>query len=110
MCRLVLEVVPRVTVDEVGLRDSNTSEVYSENQRIIQRMSLQQEIAERVSQLPYSQQEQVLRFVSELRAAAPIGEKGSDLAAFQGRLDPVSAQEMREAIDRDCGQIELGQW
>jgi len=73
-------------------------------------MSLQQEIAEQVSQLPPSKQEQVLRFVSELRATAPIGEKGSDLAAFKGRLDPVSAQEMREAIDMDSGQIDLGQW
>lgn len=67
-------------------------------------MRLEQEIAEPVSQLPRSKQEQVLRFVSELGGQAPIGEKGSDLAAFQGRLDPVSAQEMRDAIEKDCGQ------
>ena len=73
-------------------------------------MSLQQEIAEQVSQLPRSKQEQVLRFVAELTAKRPIGEKGSNLAAFAGTLDPVSAKQMQEAIDQDCGQIDLDQW
>ena len=84
--------------------------VYSENERSLPKMSLQQEIAEQVSLLPRSKQEQVLRFVAELTAKRPIGEKGSDFAAFTGRLDPVSAREMREAIEKDCGQIDLDQW
>ena len=73
-------------------------------------MNLQQEIAEHVKKLPLSKQEEVLRFVSELRGQALIGEKGSALAAFAGRLDPVSAKQMQEAIDKDCGQIDLDQW
>jgi hypothetical protein len=84
--------------------------VYSGSERTLPTMSLQQEIAEQVSQLPRSKQEQVLRFVSELGGHAPKGEKGSDLAAFAGTMDPVSAKQMQEAIDQDCRQIDLDQW
>jgi hypothetical protein len=45
--------------------------VYSESGRTLREMRLEQEIAEQVSQLPRSKQEQVLRFVSEFGGGKP---------------------------------------
>ena len=64
-------------------------------------MNIQQEIARRVGQLPPAMQEQVLRFVGSLTAAEPVGKKGASLRKFAGSLDPVSAEEMREAIEKE---------
>ncbi len=73
-------------------------------------MDIQQEIAKHVEQLPPAMQEQVLRFVTSLTGALPVGEKGSALRRFSGSLDPVSAREMSEAIERECEQIDPSEW
>jgi hypothetical protein len=72
-------------------------------------MDIRQEIAKQVEQLPPALQEQVLRFVTSL-TATPTGEKGSALLRFSNSLDPISAQQMREAIEKECEQVDPGQW
>ena len=67
-------------------------------------MDIRQEIAKHVEQLPPPMQEQVLRFVASLTSTEPIGEKGAALRQFSGSLDPVSARQMSDAIERECEQ------
>jgi hypothetical protein len=73
-------------------------------------MDIPQRIAKQVEQLPPAMQEQVLRFVVSLTSAVPIGEKGADLLQFSGSLDSTSAREMRDAIERECHQVDPDQW
>jgi hypothetical protein len=73
-------------------------------------MDIRQEIVKQIDQLPPAMQEQVLRFVASLTAAAPVGEKGAALRQFSNSLDPVSAQQMRQAIERECEQVDSSQW
>jgi hypothetical protein len=73
-------------------------------------MDIRQEIAKQVEQLPPAMQEQVLRFVASLTTAALTGEKGSALHQFSSSLDPISAQQMSEAIERGCEQVDSSQW
>ena len=73
-------------------------------------MDIPQEIAKQVQQLPPALQERVLRFVASLTAVAPVGEKGAALGQFSGSLDSVSAQQMREAIEKECEQVDASQW
>ena len=53
-------------------------------------------------------QEQVLRYVESLIHATPVGVLGVDMLAIAGTLDPVSAREMREAIEEGCGMQSIG--
>ena len=69
-------------------------------------MKVSTEIAERVAKLSPQMQEQVLLFVSALEPSAGRGEGGSALARFAGSLDPVSAREMRQAIEAECERID----
>ena len=73
-------------------------------------MDIRKEIAKQVDQLPPAMQEQVLRFVASLRDEKVIGEKGAALLVFSGSLDAVSAQEMSDAIERECEQVDHSQW
>ncbi|HTB13653.1 MAG TPA: hypothetical protein VK752_18885 [Bryobacteraceae bacterium] len=73
-------------------------------------MDIPQRIAKQVEQLPPAMQEQVLRFVVSLTTALPVGEKGADLLQFSGSLDSTSAQQMIDAIERECEQVDPSQW
>ena len=73
-------------------------------------MDVGQEIARQVEKLPPDMQEQVLRFVASLSASAPVGEKGARLRQFSSSLDSVSAQQMSQAIEEECEQVDAGEW
>ncbi len=73
-------------------------------------MNLQSEIAKQVEKLPPSAQEQVLRFATSLTSELPRGDKGANLLAFSGSLDPESAREMTEAIEKECERIDPSEW
>ena len=73
-------------------------------------MSLQAEIAKQVEKLPPSAQQEVLRFATSLASGVPRGEKGANLLAFSGSLDPESAREMTEAIEIECERIDPSEW
>jgi hypothetical protein len=56
-------------------------------------------------------QEQVLRFVASLAGSAALtGERGACLRQFSSSLDTVSAQQMIQAIEEECEQVDAGQW
>ncbi len=71
-------------------------------------MDLTAEIAKKVAELPSELQEQVLRFATSL-SRTRVGEKGSTLLPFASSLDPVSAQEMAQAIGEECERIETAE-
>jgi hypothetical protein len=73
-------------------------------------MDVGQEIARQVEKLPPDMEEQVLRFVASLSASAPVGEKGARLRQFSSSLDSVSAQQMSQAIEEECEQVDAGEW
>ena len=73
-------------------------------------MNAKQEIASKIDSLPSDLQEQVLRFVASLDKSAPVGEKGANLRQFSSSLDPLSAQQMTQAIEEECERVEPGEW
>jgi hypothetical protein len=73
-------------------------------------MSVSEEIAKRVESLPPEAQKRVLRFVSSLVDSRPAGKSGSSMRKFAFSLDPISAREMRRAIEEGCEQIDADQW
>jgi len=73
-------------------------------------MDVRQEIARQVEKLPPETQEQVLRFVASLSAAAPAGENGASLRRFASSIDSVSAGQMIQAIEEECERIDAGEW
>ena len=73
-------------------------------------MDFRAEIAKQVERLPPTQQERVLRFVASLSASTVAGESGASLRQFSRSLDAVSAEEMTEAIEKECERVDAGQW
>ena len=73
-------------------------------------MDLRREIAQRINGLAPDQLAQVLEFVTSLSPSAVKGESGADLRQFARSLDSDSAQQMIQAIDEGCEQVEAGEW
>ena len=73
-------------------------------------MDFSKELVARVEKLPPEMQEQVLRFVASLAPPGPKGESGTALRRFSGSLDPVSAQEIAQAIEEHCERVDVGAW
>ena len=73
-------------------------------------MDVRQEIARQLDKLPLEAQEDVLRFVASLTAAAPTGEEGANLRQFAFSVDSVSAGQMIQAIEEECERIDASEW
>jgi hypothetical protein len=69
-------------------------------------MDVTQEIARQVETLPPHRQQQVLRFATSLSTSTPFGENGSNLLQFSSSPDPLSAQQMSEAIEEECERVD----
>jgi hypothetical protein len=52
----------------------------------------------------------VLQFVAFLAVSCSAGKSGSSLRKFASSLDPLSAREMKQAIEEGCEQIDAGEW
>ena len=73
-------------------------------------MDLTQEIARQVEKLSPDMQEQVLRFAVSLAATPLTGEHGADLRQFSSTLDSLSAQQMIQAIEKECERVDASEW
>jgi hypothetical protein len=73
-------------------------------------MDVRDEIAAQVGRLPPEMQNRVLQFVASLAAPAAKGERGTNLRAFSGFLDPVSAGEMARVIEEECERVDADGW
>ena len=71
---------------------------------------IRKEIADRLEQLPVEEQARVPEFVRQ-QCGEPIrGEPGVNLLKYAGWLDPVSAEEMRQAIEEEFEQVDPSEW
>ncbi|MDE0681410.1 MAG: hypothetical protein OXI63_00725 [Candidatus Poribacteria bacterium] len=70
-----------------------------------------QEIVERLEKLTLGQQRQVLDFTLELSGESPSGISGKELLEFAaGVFPPEDIEQIKRAIEEDCGQIDESEW
>lgn len=70
-----------------------------------------QEIVERLEKLTLGQQRQVLDFTLELSGESPRGISGKELLEFAaGLFPPEDIEQIKRAIEEDCGQIDKSEW
>ncbi len=70
-----------------------------------------QEIMERLEKLSPGKQRQVLDFTLELSGESPKGISGKELVEFAaGLFPPEDIEEIKRAIEEDCGQIDESEW
>ena len=69
-----------------------------------------QEIVERLEKLTSGQQRQVLDFMLELSGETPKGISGKELLEFAGLFPPEDLEEIKQAIEEDCGQVDESEW
>lgn len=70
-----------------------------------------QEIVERLEKLTLGQQRQVLDFTLELSGESPRGISGKELLEFAaGLFPPEDIEQIKQAIEEDCGQIDESEW
>ena len=70
-----------------------------------------QEIVQRLENLSPGQQRQVLDFTLELSGESPTGISGKELVEFAaGLFPPEDIEQIKQAIEEDCGQIDELEW
>ena len=70
-----------------------------------------QEIVQRLEKLTLGQQRQVLDFTLELSGESPRGISGKELLEFAaGLFPPEDIEEIKRAIEEDCGQVDASEW
>ena len=60
--------------------------------------------------LPYELQRRVLEFTRSLVVSTPRGVRGSQLLHFGGAIPADDLQLMRQAIEKDCEQVDGNGW
>jgi hypothetical protein len=71
---------------------------------------MEREIIAQLEKLNLQQQLQVLNFAKSLAGTVPVGVPGKELLRFAGTLSHEEAKLMLEAIEEDCGQLNLNEW
>ncbi len=70
-----------------------------------------QEIVQRLEKLSPGQQRRVLDFTLELSGESPKGISGKELLEFaSGLFPPEDIEQIKRAIEEDCGQIDESEW
>ncbi len=70
-----------------------------------------QEIVQRLEKFTLGQQRQVLDFTLELSGESPKGIPLQELLEFAaGLFPPEDLEEIKQAIEEDCGQVDESEW
>ena len=69
-----------------------------------------QEIVDRLDKLTPGQQRQVLDFTLELSGESAKGIPLQELLEFVGLFPPEDLEEIKQAIEEDCGQVDESEW
>lgn len=70
-----------------------------------------QEIVQRLENLSPGKQKQVLDFTLELSGESPEGIPLPELLEFAaGLFPPEDLEEIKQAIEEDCGQVDESEW
>ncbi len=76
----------------------------------MEKSSTIREIVQRLETLSPGQQRQVLDFTLELSGESPKGISGKELLKFVGLFPPEDLEEIKQAIEEDCGQVDESEW
>ena len=69
-----------------------------------------QEIVQRLDKLTPGQQKQVLNSVLSFLGEPIRGTSGKELLKFVGLFPPEDIEEIKRAIEEDCGQVNESEW
>ncbi len=72
--------------------------------------TLERELHLQLENLLPPAQQKVLEFAKALVMVRPRPMNKQDLLSLAGSLSDEEAKEMMEAIDEDCGQVDLNAW
>ena len=67
-------------------------------------------VVEQMLVLPDDVQRQVLNYLQDLRATLHRGIPGKQLVQFAGLITPEDLDQMQQAIERDCEQVDDDEW
>jgi hypothetical protein len=67
-------------------------------------------VVEQMLVLPDDVQRQVLNYLQNLRATLHRGAPGKQLVQFAGLIAPEDLDQMQQAIERDCEQVDNDEW
>ena len=70
---------------------------------------LQEELLQRMAQLPEEEQQRVLAFVKGLTPAAG-GISGMDLLKFAGAISRTDLEMIAKAIEEGCERVDRSEW
>jgi hypothetical protein len=73
-------------------------------------MSIIDQVIEQLRVMPQHLQWQVLEYSRTLVSSQVRGVPGQQLLRFAGAIPPDDLLLMREAIKRDCEQVDLNEW
>jgi len=68
------------------------------------------EVIEHISGLPRNLQEQVLDYIKKIKTNHETGISGKKLLRFAGSISDEDLKIMSEAIEKDCGRVDLNEW
>lgn len=71
--------------------------------------NLQEELLQRMAQLPEEAQQRVLTFVKNLTPAAG-GSSGKELLKFSGAIDRTDLQMIANVIEEGCEKVDRSEW
>lgn len=69
-----------------------------------------QEIIQRLDKLTPVQQKQVLNSVLSFLGEPIRGTPGKELIKFVGLFPPEDLEEIKKAIEEDCGHVDASEW
>lgn len=68
------------------------------------------EATEQMATLSHDLQEQVLKFIKDLKLSSGSGVAGKDLLKYAGLITSDDLRVMSEVIRTDCGRIDINEW
>jgi hypothetical protein len=68
------------------------------------------EVVQHLESLPDNLQQQALNYIRQLSPSIQHGVQGKKLTHFAGMIPSDDLELMREAIERDCEQVDLDEW
>lgn len=69
-----------------------------------------EEIVQRLEKLEPWQQKQILNSVLSFLGEPIRGTPGKEMLKFVGLFPPEDLEEIRQAIEEDCGKIDASEW
>ena len=69
-----------------------------------------QEIVERLDKLNPWQQKQILNYVLSFLGEPIRGTPGKELLKFVGLFPPEDLEQIKRAIEEDCGKVDASEW